>query len=54
MVNIMNVGHSSMAKWGFKHIEIADDDVCLDVGCGGRFKCKAAVEKMPLRQSNRH
>ncbi len=25
MVNMMNAGHSSMAEWGFTHIEIRND-----------------------------
>ena len=35
MVHMMNTGHSSMAEWGFTHMEIQSDDVCLDIGCGG-------------------
>ena len=35
MVNMMNSGHSSMAEWGFTHIEIAENNICLDIGCGG-------------------
>ena len=33
MVNMMNAGHSSMAEWGFTHIEIRNDYRCLDIGC---------------------
>ena len=35
MVHMMNTGHSSMAEWGFTHMEIQSDDVCLDIVCGG-------------------
>ena len=35
MVHMMNTGHSSMAEWGFAHIKIQSEDVCLDIGCGG-------------------
>ena len=35
MVHMMNAGHSSMAEWGFTHIKIQSEDVCLDIGCGG-------------------
>ena len=33
MVNMMNAGHSSMAEWGFTHIEITDVWI-LDVAVG--------------------
>lgn len=36
MVNMMNIGHSSMVKWGFTNIEIKNNSICLDIGCGGR------------------
>ena len=34
MVHMMNTGHSSMAEWGFTHIEIRNDYRCLDIGVG--------------------
>ena len=27
MVNMMNIGHSSMAEWGLKHIKINKNDI---------------------------
>lgn len=47
MVNMMNTGHSSMAEWGFKHIEIANNNICLDIGCGGGANVKKLLEKSP-------
>ena len=47
MVNMMNIGHSSMAEWGFKHIKIHDDDISLDIGCGGGANIKKLLEKSP-------
>lgn len=47
MVNMMNTGHSSMAEWGFEHIKIQDDDICLDIGCGGGANIKKLLEKSP-------
>lgn len=47
MVNMMNTGHSSMAEWGFAHIEIENKDVCLDIGCGGGANVKKLLEKSP-------
>ena len=47
MVHMMNTGHSSMAKWGFTHIEIQNNDRCLDIGCGGGTNIKTLLEKSP-------
>jgi ubiquinone/menaquinone biosynthesis C-methylase UbiE len=32
---LMNVGHSSVTRWGLSHISINRNDVILDIGCGG-------------------
>ena len=47
MVNMMNAGHSSMAEWGFTHIEIRNDYRCLDIGCGGGANVKKLLVKTP-------
>ena len=47
MVNMMNAGHSSMAEWGFTHIKIQSEDVCLDIGCGGGANVRKLLEKSP-------
>lgn len=47
MVALMNVGHSSMAKWGFKHIYTADNGICLDIGCGGGSNVRRLLKKCP-------
>lgn len=47
MVNMMNTGHSSMAEWGFTHIEITNNAICLDIGCGGGANIKKLLEKSP-------
>ena len=31
----MNVSHEGLAQWGVSHLDIADDDVIIDIGCGG-------------------
>lgn len=45
MVNIMNTGHSSMAEWGMRHINIQEDDICLDIGCGGGANIKKLLSR---------
>lgn len=47
MVNMMNIGHSSMAEWGFAHIKIQDDYSSLDIGCGGGANVKKLLGKSP-------
>ena len=47
MVNMMNIGHSSMAKWGFTHVEIKNNSICLDIGCGGGANVKRLLDKVP-------
>jgi len=32
---LMNIGHSSVTRWGLSHISINRDDTILDIGCGG-------------------
>ena len=46
MVNMMNAGHSSMAEWGFTHIEIRNDYRCLDIGCGGGMTLHRMTEQL--------
>lgn len=45
MLNMMNNGHSSMAEWGFEHLQIQENDICLDIGCGGGANIKRLLEK---------
>ena len=47
MVHMMNTGHYSMAEWGFTHMEIQSDNVCLDIGCGGGANVRKLLEKSP-------
>lgn len=47
MVNMMNAGHAALAEWGLTHIEIKDDDFCLDIGCGGGANLKRLLGKSP-------
>ena len=47
MGNMMNTGQSSMAEWGFTHIEIRNNYICLDIGCGGGANVKKLLAKTP-------
>ena len=35
MVAMMNLGHSPVARWGLRFLELAPDARVLDCGCGG-------------------
>ena len=47
MVHMMNMGHSSLAEWGFAHIKIQNDALSLDIGCGGGANIKKLLKKSP-------
>ena len=35
MVKVMNRGHGALTDWGLGFLTVKDDDIILDVGCGG-------------------
>ena len=35
LIEKMNVNHEGLAQWSLSHLAIGDDDVILDIGCGG-------------------
>lgn len=35
LIDNMNINHESLVKWSLNYLDISDDDVILDVGCGG-------------------
>ena len=47
MVAMMNMGHASLAAWGFQHISIPKNGSALDVGCGGGANLKKLLSKCP-------
>jgi hypothetical protein len=32
---LMNIGHSSVTRWGLSHVLINENYTILDIGCGG-------------------
>ncbi len=40
MIKRMNKSHESLAKWGVSHLNVCEDDVVLDIGCGGGVNVK--------------
>ena len=47
MVAMMNVGHSTVARWGLQFLELAPDAMVLDCGCGGGANMKRLLKKCP-------
>ncbi|WP_406534510.1 class I SAM-dependent methyltransferase [Methanobrevibacter sp.] len=41
----MNKEHTPVSLWGLKHLDIKDDDIILDIGCGGGMNVKRMAEK---------
>jgi len=46
----MNVGHSGLTRWGLAKVEISENAIVLDIGCGGgrtleRFASMASLGK---------
>lgn len=41
----MNKEHTPVALWGLKHLDIQQDDVILDVGCGGGININRMSKK---------
>ena len=47
MVAMMNVGHSAVARWGLRFLELTLDAKVLDCGCGGGANIKRLLKKCP-------
>lgn len=44
-IRMMNLGHSSISKWGFSHINPSTDCKALDIGCGGGANIAVLLSK---------
>ena len=47
MVAMMNLGHSPVARWGLRFLNVAPDTKVLDCGCGGGANIKRLLKKCP-------
>ncbi|MDR1820632.1 MAG: class I SAM-dependent methyltransferase [Methanobrevibacter sp.] len=43
----MNKSHEDLALWGVSHLSINDNDIILDIGCGGGVNVKRFNEMIP-------
>ena len=42
----MNKSHETMAQWGVSHFDIKEDDLILDIGCGGGKNLERFAEQI--------
>ena len=35
IARLMNVGHNKLTNWALLYLSIKEDDIILDIGCGG-------------------
>ena len=47
MVAMMNLGHSPVARWGLRFLELTLDAKVLDCGCGGGANIRRLLKKCP-------
>ena len=47
MVAMMNLGHSPVARWGLRFLELTPDAKVLDCGCGGGANIKRLLKLCP-------
>ena len=47
MVALMNLGHSPVARWGLRFLELTPDAKVLDCGCGGGANIKKLLKLCP-------
>ena len=47
MVAMMNFGHSAMAEWGLRFLQLAPDARVLDCGCGGGANIRTLLKLCP-------
>ena len=52
MVAMMNLGHSPVARWGLRFLELAPDARVLDCGCGGGANIQKAARKNARKASS--
>ncbi|MBZ9571537.1 class I SAM-dependent methyltransferase [Methanobrevibacter sp. TMH8] len=44
IIERMNESHEKLAQWGVSHLKIKENDVILDIGCGGGVNVKRFAE----------
>ena len=44
LLDKMNINHEGLARWSLSHLDISNDDIILDIGCGGGVNVKRFLE----------
>lgn len=47
MLVMMNLGHSPVARWGLRFLNVSQNAKVLDCGCGGGANIKRLLKKCP-------
>lgn len=47
IIERMNESHEKLARWGVSHLNIENNDIILDIGCGGGVNVKRFSEMAP-------
>jgi ubiquinone/menaquinone biosynthesis C-methylase UbiE len=47
LITMMNVGHTSVSRWGLGHLSLKASDQILDIGCGGGKNVARMLKRVP-------
>lgn len=51
LIDNMDISHTPVSLWSLRNLEVKEDDVTLDVGCGSGLNIKRLYEKSPKAKS---
>lgn len=51
LLDIMDEDHTPIALWSYTNLDVKEDDVILDIGCGSGLNIKRLYEKSPKAKS---
>lgn len=44
LIDNMNINHENLARWSVSHLDVSENDIILDIGCGGGVNVKRFLE----------
>ncbi len=51
LIDAMDISHTPVSLWSLTNLEVNEDDVTLDIGCGSGLNIKRLYEKSPKAKS---
>ena len=51
LIDAMDIGHTPVSLWSLTNLDVKEDDVTLDIGCGSGLNVKRLYEKSPKAKS---